>query len=107
MVALIHARQVKSMPFWKPDQTFYPSPRMAMQAPRERLAYVATFNPSAESGRKDSICVLEVDPQSSNYSQIVGRVEMAWATSCIISAGTHAARRSARMHRIHTSSGAT
>ena len=24
-----------------PDPTFYPSPRMAMQAPPERLAYVA------------------------------------------------------------------
>ncbi len=69
------------MALWKPDQTFYPSPRMAMQAPRERLAYVAAFNPGARNGngggaRHDSMCVLDVDPSSPTYSQIVGRVEM-------------------------------
>ncbi len=36
------------MALWKPDQTFYPSARMAMQAPREQLGYVVTFNPNAE-----------------------------------------------------------
>ena len=35
------------MALWKPDPTFYPSPKMAMQAPAERLAYVATINPNA------------------------------------------------------------
>ena len=29
-----------------PDPTFYPSPKMATQAPPERLAYVALINPS-------------------------------------------------------------
>jgi len=28
----------------RPDPTFYPSPGMAMQAPSERLAYVALLN---------------------------------------------------------------
>ena len=37
------------MALWKPDQTFYPSPRMAMQAPRERLAYVVAFDPGART----------------------------------------------------------
>jgi selenium-binding protein 1 len=64
------------MPLWKADQTFYPSPRMAMQAPREKLAYVATFNPTPANGRHDSISVLDVDPASPTYSTIVGRVEM-------------------------------
>ncbi|MGH7933321.1 MAG: selenium-binding family protein [Candidatus Binataceae bacterium] len=65
------------MPLWKPDQTFYPSPRMAMEAPREKLAYVAAFDPAfGKGGRHDSICVLDVDPASSSYSQVVGRVEM-------------------------------
>ena len=36
------------MALWKPDQTFYPSARMAMQAPREKLGYVVTFNPTHE-----------------------------------------------------------
>ncbi len=34
------------MALWKPDPTFYPSPRMAPKAPREKLAYVVTFNPT-------------------------------------------------------------
>ena len=29
----------------KPDPTFYPSPKMAMTAPRETLAYVALIDP--------------------------------------------------------------
>ena len=28
-----------SMPTWRPDPTFYPSPRSAMQAPAETLAF--------------------------------------------------------------------
>ena len=33
------------MPKLLPDQSFYPSPTMAMQAPVETLAYVALLNP--------------------------------------------------------------
>ncbi|HLW71715.1 MAG TPA: selenium-binding family protein [Candidatus Binataceae bacterium] len=68
------------MTLWKADQTFYPSPRMAMQAPREKLAYVAAFTPAAaqtaSSPRRDAMCVLDLDPASSSYSQVVGRLEM-------------------------------
>ena len=32
------------MTLMRPDPTFYPSPGMAMQAPAERLAYVALLN---------------------------------------------------------------
>src|SRR6266851_918773 len=64
------------MPLWKPDQSFYPSPRMAMQGPREKLAYVAAFNPEPKNGRHDAMCVLDLDPASPTYAQIVGRTEM-------------------------------
>src|SRR6266481_1147607 len=64
------------MSLWKPDQSFYPSPRMAMQAPRERLAYVAAFNPDAKNGRHDAMCVIDTDPASPNYGKEVGRLEM-------------------------------
>jgi len=64
------------MPLWKPDQSFYPSPRMAMQGPREKLAYVAAFNPEPRNGRHDAMCVLDLDPASPTYAQIVGRTEM-------------------------------
>ena len=32
------------MPMWRPDPTFYPSPKLAMQAPAEKLAFVAMLN---------------------------------------------------------------
>ena len=35
-----------------PDPTFYPSPKMAMQAPPERLAYVALLN-DGKNGQHD------------------------------------------------------
>ncbi|MGH7905895.1 MAG: selenium-binding protein SBP56-related protein, partial [Candidatus Binataceae bacterium] len=64
------------MALWKPDQTFYPSPRMAMSAPREKLGYVAAFNPDPDNGRHDALCVLDLDPESPSFSQVVGRLEM-------------------------------
>lgn len=59
---------------WRPDQSFYPSAGMAMSAPPERLAYVAMLNPL--SGGRDALGVVDVDPASSDYGQIVGRVDM-------------------------------
>jgi methanethiol oxidase len=64
------------MALWKADQTFYPSPRMAMQAPREKLAYVAAFWPGGRDNKRDSMCVLDVDPESGSYGELVGRLEM-------------------------------
>jgi methanethiol oxidase len=64
------------MALWKPDPTFYPSPRMAAASPREKLAYVAVFNPDPSDGRHDAMCVIDTDPQSSSYSKIVGRLDM-------------------------------
>jgi selenium-binding protein 1 len=66
------------MALWKPDPTFYPSPKMAMQAPPERLAYVATINAHGNGG-PDAMAVVDVDPRSSAYGQLVGRVEMPYA----------------------------
>jgi selenium-binding protein 1 len=60
---------------WRPDPTFYPSPKLAMQAPPEKLAFVAMLNPRHE-GRPDALAVVDVDPTSSTYSRIVGQVEM-------------------------------
>ena len=62
------------MATWQPDPTFYPSPRMAMKAPSEKLAYVAMFDP--ERQKPDAIAVVDVDPGSTGYSKIVGQVDM-------------------------------
>jgi methanethiol oxidase len=59
---------------WKPDPTFYPSPRDAASAPPESLAYVAAFDRAA--GRPDAIAVLDVDPDSGSYGSVVGWTDM-------------------------------
>src|SRR5262249_58603378 len=59
---------------WKPDPTFYPSPKTAMEAPQEELAYVALLSPDG-NGRPDALGVLDVDPRSSSYGQLIGRLE--------------------------------
>jgi selenium-binding protein 1 len=55
---------------WQPDPSFYPSPRQAAKAPAERLAYVAAFDPHRQ--RPDTIAVVDLDPASPSYAQIVG-----------------------------------
>jgi selenium-binding protein 1 len=63
---------------WKPDPTFYPSPKTAMEARQEELAYVAILNPDGD-GRPDALGVLDVDPGSSSYGQLVGRLDFPYA----------------------------
>lgn len=63
------------MSLFTPDPTFYPSPRLAMAAPPEQLAYVAAFNPHRD-GRPDAMTVVDVDPDSPTYGKLVGQVEM-------------------------------
>ena len=62
------------MPRWTPDQSFYPSPTMAMAAPQEKLAYVATLDPTRKT--PDALAVVDVDPASALYGQIAGTVDM-------------------------------
>ncbi len=57
------------MATWTPDPSFYPSPRLAMEAPPETLAYVAAFDPDRKV--PDGIAVVDVDPKSRSYSKIV------------------------------------
>ena len=49
------------MATWTPDPTFYPSARMAMQAPAEKLAYMAIL--SVEGTEPDALGVDDLDPQ--------------------------------------------
>ena len=60
---------------WRPDPTFYPSPRMAMEAPAEQLAYVVTLNTTDGQG-PDALCVLDVAPGSGSPGRVLGRVDM-------------------------------
>jgi len=58
----------------RPDPTFYPSPRIAMAAPRELLGYVALL--SADKTRNDALGVMDLDPSSPSYGKIVYHLEL-------------------------------
>lgn len=61
-----------------PDPTFYPSPRLAVEAPPETVAYVAAINPKAD-GRPDALLAVDVDPVSAAYGGIVDRLDLPYA----------------------------
>src|SRR5580700_3309970 len=63
------------MSMWRPDPTFYPSPKMAMQAPAEKLAFVAMLN-AKDNSRPDALGVVDVDVASTGYGHLVGQVDM-------------------------------
>ena len=95
------------MELWRPDPTFYPSPRMAMKAPSEKLAFVAMLN-AENNGRPDALGVVDVDPASTTYGALVGRATCPTpATNCTTLVGTLAAHASAHTCRIRIRSGAT
>lgn len=63
------------MALWRPDPTFYPSPKMAMQAPAEKLAFVAMLSPGNHN-RPDALGVVDVERGSPGYGRLVGQVDM-------------------------------
>jgi selenium-binding protein 1 len=57
-----------------PDQSFYPSAKMAMAAEPEKLAYVAMLNP--DMTKSDAMAVVDLERASSSYGQIVHQIDM-------------------------------
>lgn len=53
------------------DKTFYPTAKMAMEAPKEELAYIATLN---VHGKPDSLSTVDVNPESDSYLSRVGEL---------------------------------
>ena len=51
----------------RPDPTFYPSPRLAMEAEPEHIAYTVLLSP--DRSRPDALAVIDVDPRSENPRQ--------------------------------------
>ena len=57
-----------------PDPTFYPSPKLATEAPAESLAYVALLT-AGNNGKKDALGVVDTDPTSPEFGRLVGKLE--------------------------------
>jgi 56kDa selenium binding protein (SBP56) len=76
----------------RPDPTFYPSPRIAIEAPAERLAYTVLLSP--ERSKPDALAVVDVDRSSPSFGKTVYRLDMPTAaTNSITSAGMLAVLR--------------
>ena len=60
---------------WTPDPSFYPSPRMAMEAPPETFAYVAMVEPD-QSSRSDALGVVDLEQGSSTYGEVISTLEL-------------------------------
>lgn len=63
------------MPLWKPDPSFYPSAKMAMQAPPERYGYVTALN-TGVNDRPDALCVVDLDEQSPTCGRTIHTLHM-------------------------------
>ena len=57
------------MPQWRPAQTFYPSPKMAMESSPETTAFVAMLDPTR--AKPDALAVVDVEPTSRTYGEVV------------------------------------
>ncbi len=58
----------------RPDTTFHASPRLAMEAPAETLAYTLMLSPDGSA--PDGLAVVDVDPDSGSFGEIVHQVLM-------------------------------
>jgi len=58
----------------RPDPSFYPTARMAMEAPVEKLAFTLMLSP--DFSQPDGLAVVNVDPESADYCKIVHKVIM-------------------------------
>jgi selenium-binding protein 1 len=58
----------------RPDPTFYPSPRIAMEAPAERLAYTVLLSP--DRSKPDALAVIDLDRGSADFSKAIYRLDM-------------------------------
>lgn len=56
------------------DPTFHATPRLAMEAPPETLAYLLLLSPGG--AKPDALAVVDVDPASKRFSEIVSVLEM-------------------------------
>ena len=58
----------------RPDPTFHASPKLAMEAPPESFAYTLLLSP--DFSKPDALAVIDVNPGSQTYSQVVHTVTM-------------------------------
>ena len=72
--AALRPKEFAMLESLRPDPTFHASPRLAMEAERERLGYTVLL--SSDGSRSDALAVVDVDPDTGNYGNVLHRHEM-------------------------------
>ena len=76
---------------FRPDPSFYPSPRLAAEAPAERHAYVAALDPlgalKQPGAEPDALTVVDLDPKSPGYGKITSVAELPNVTKELLRRG--------------------
>ncbi len=90
------------MTLMRPDPTFYPSPGMAMQAPAERLAYVALLNAGKNGSTMPWASLTSIRVLPSMGGSLGKRIFRGGITNCITSGGMPAALVFVRKRHIRT-----
>jgi len=62
----------QQMATWTPDLAWRP------KRPQEKLAYVASFDPTRK--RPDAMAVVDLDPESAGYGRIVEQTDLVCST---------------------------
>ena len=87
------------MELWRPDPTFYPSPKMAMQAPPETVAFVAMLN-AQNNGRPDALGV--VDAELVAPAPVAETARALSAPDSTTASGSTTCRPGSRPHSVHS-----
>ena len=58
----------------RPDPTFYPSPRLAMEGEAERYTYTVLLSP--DGSRPDALAVVDTDRSSATFGRMLYRLDM-------------------------------
>ena len=75
------------------DTPGFASPKEAMKGPREKLLFVTCTYANTGIDKPDYLAVVDADPDSKTYSQVVHRIAMPKVgDGCTTSAGTSARR---------------
>ncbi len=57
----------------RPDPTFYPSAKLAMEGPRETIGYVVLLRTDEKKG--DVLAVVDLDPSSPQFRKVIHKIE--------------------------------
>lgn len=85
------------MPHWELESTLFLTSRLPEQAPAEEIAWVLCANPACDD-QPQTICVVDVNPTSCSYGEVVTEIALDLADTLPFSVGLHEAASAGALH---------